>query len=194
LPVGQATQHATRGIQDSEEIQMSMRKIGLLVTVVAGFAMLCVACGNSAHVLGGGTRSAPISTSRTSGTSGISGTLSAAEQHTCLVTQAEATAGLGLAVTGEKELYQGVCTYLQADSIAPVLIVNIFPEPFAVHNPYIMGKPVPVSGVGHQAVCGPGLALPFNLVGAIDSAHTLDIEGPSCSVDRQFALEAYSRL
>jgi hypothetical protein len=131
---------------------------------------------------------------RRPGTSGNT-SFTPAEEHACdLVTLAQASAALSLGVRSATQPYQGGCSYTVTGATSPGLIVNVFPVPYSADGPYFSGQPATASGVGHLAVCGPGLADPINLVAEIDSGHTLEIVGPSCGVDTKIALEAYSRL
>jgi hypothetical protein len=93
-----------------------------------------------------------------------------------------------------RDAYEGGCNYQVTGASGPALIVNVFPVPYTARGPYFSGQPSAADGIGHPAACGPGLAEPVNLVAEIDSSHTLEIEGPSCGVDRKIARQAYSRL
>ncbi|GEM_PF-2146310 len=84
------------------------------------------------------------------------------------------------------------CTYTAGGTI---VIVAIAPVPLTPAGEVVISNPAPVSGLGHQAVCGPSVTGgSVTLEGALDNMHSVEVIAPSCAEAAQFAARAYAQL
>jgi hypothetical protein len=138
------------------------------------------------------------------GTSGSSSTpkvsVGAAAGKPCLlVSLSEATTILGQgAVTNTLPPTGNAPTACSFGLNLTTVLVQIIPVPFAESPADYISTPAPAAGVGHGAVCGPGVNLTgylSALVGPLDSGHSLLVDGlASCAIEEKFAAVAYSHL
>jgi hypothetical protein len=121
----------------------------------------------------------------------------AASGDPCLIlTQAAADAVLGPPAS-PPSLAVGMCT---TTGPAGVVDLTVALESFGPDEiPVTISNPAPVAGLGHYAVCGPssggsGGFVSYTFIGSIDPDYSMEIDGPSCAVDRRLAVIAYDRL
>lgn len=162
-------------------------------------AVTCAACGGSTQrATSASTPSGGGSASRASSAAGGSGrasVLAAAKDPCILVTRAQAQAILGGTVETPRPMSVvtfNVCSYHPAGTVINV-VVAVEPFPLSTRAEAAAGVTTPAGAVGHRAVCG-GSGLVFTLLAAIDAQRYLEIAGPSCAADEQFAMKAYAEL
>ena len=178
---------------------------GLMMAMCSGIAVLTAACGGGSVPAASPASPATAHTAsgqpaNSAGASGGSVGLSTASANPCLlVTTAEASAIVKTSVAKTATISDGVsrtCTY--GPSGNPSVLVTVLGLPLTPASENIIAKASPVPGLGHQAVCGPIIGATGSrsaaLQGAIDSGHLIEVTGPSCGVNEQFAAKAYSRL
>ena len=114
-----------------------------------------------------------------------------------LLTQAAADAVLG-PLASPPSLAVGMCSTTGPAGVVVDLTVTL--QSFGPDEiPVTISNPAPVAGLGHYAVCGPasggsGGFADYTFVGSIDPEYSMEIDGPSCAVDRRLAVIAYDRL